>query len=402
MKTTATDKELGRLRLQQRRLVSIRDAVKYLQKGSGIEHQAALCKELRNNAAKFIKDCNIKNAKEKEAKDYMEDDGNTYLHNYITLTKLASDYEKRCSKLDEDIIHRVRQDSKNELNKKTSHRKISSIIKGPKAQPLRVFQRPGSGTYTTDEAEIDEIARKAWDSVYDGNTDEIDKVVANFMKKYDKYIFKAKEFKVEKLKWEDVKTACTSNIETAGGLDAWTKRDLAWISDKGFQWLTRWFTKIEKTKKWPEAQTKARAVFLCKDPKDAGNPMAYRILKITSSLYRIWASVRMKDMEAWVLTWADKCMFAGIPGAGAEEGWYLTQLDFELKRLAGIQITAGSIDIFKCFDQILRPLIIELAKAAGMPSDILDTYEQFVENMSIMMQVGNSLGVEHKHKCSIP
>ena len=75
-------------------------------------------------------------------------------------------------------------------------------------------------------------------------------------------------------------------------------------------------------------------------------------------------------------------MFAGIPGAGAEEAWYLTQLDFELKRLTNSHIAAGSIDVYKCIDQIVRPLAIDLARKAGMPTSILDTYSAFKHNYS--------------------
>ena len=78
-----------------------------------------------------------------------------------------------------------------------------------------------------------------------------------------------------------------------------------------------------------------------------GNPMAYRILKITSALYRLWATLRMQHLEKWISTWADPAMFAGVSGAGAEEGWYLTQLDLELKRTTGAEITAASIDVYK-------------------------------------------------------
>ena len=76
--------------------------------------------------------------------------------------------------------------------------------------------------------------------------------------------------------------------------------------------------------------THAKAVFLSKDHKDTGNPLAYRILKITSVMYRLWASVRVRNLETWIATWADPAMFAGVPGAGAEEGWYTTQLDLEI------------------------------------------------------------------------
>ena len=162
-------------------------------------------------------------------------------------------------------------------------------------------------------------------------------------------------------------------------------------------WLAKWFQSIERTKAWPEALTRARAVFLSKDADDLGNPMAYRILKITSMLYRVWASVRIKNLEPWVMSWADKAMFAGIPGAGAEEAWYLTQLDIEIKRLTNSHITTGSIDVFKCFDQVVRPLIIDLARQAGMPLQVLETYEAFQADLTVLNQVGGNLGKPHQH-----
>ena len=77
------------------------------------------------------------------------------------------------------------------------------------------------------------------------------------------------------------------------------------------------------------------------------------------------------------------------------------QLDFEIKHLTGAHTTAASIDVFKCFDQIVRPLVYELARIAGMPTNILKTYEAFQQQLVIHNQVGNTLGKAHQHKCSI-
>ena len=81
---------------------------------------------------------------------------------------------------------------------------------------------------------------------------------------------------------------------------------------------------IEDTNEWPEDQRQARAVFLCKDDNKAQDPMIYRIIKISSTFYRIYGSVRMRNLQDWTERWATKNMFAGVPGVGAEEGWYLT------------------------------------------------------------------------------
>ena len=95
-------------------------------------------------------------------------------------------------------------------------------------------------------------------------------------------------------------------------------------------------------------------------------------------------------------------MFAGVPGAGAEEGWYLTQLDLELIQATGGEVTAASIDVYKCFDQILRPLVVALAKAAGMPTNILLAYEAYQQDLVIHNQIGPAIGQPHRHRCSIP
>ena len=165
--------------------------------------------------------------------------------------------------------------------------------------------------------------------MYNGNVAHTTELVDKFFTKYQHHIHTAPAQAIQAIAWQDIKHAITHGASTAGGLDAWTKQDLRWVSDLGLQWLAKCYHSIEQHQHWPSSMTKARAAFLNKDPDDAGNPMAYRILKITSVLYRLWGSVRLKNLESWITSWADPAMFAGVPGAGAEEGWYTTQLDME-------------------------------------------------------------------------
>ena len=186
------------------------------------------------------------------------------------------------------------------------------------------------------------------------------------MVKYRKYIYNQNEEQIQPLDWRDVKFAC-NKTNSAEGLDVWTKKELHMISDEGFKWITQWLQLIEDTNEWQKAQRQARAVFLCKDDNKAQDTMSYRIIKINSTFYRAYGSVRMKNLQQWTEKWATKNMFAGAPGVGAEEGWYITQIAFETLRLQGEEITDGSIDVYKCFDQINRKLVYQLAKQAGMP-----------------------------------
>jgi hypothetical protein len=52
----------------------------------------------------------------------------------------------------------------------------------------------------------------------------------------------------------------------------------------------------------------------------------------------------------WVQQWANKHLYAGVPGLGAADGWYNTSLLLELYMLKGIPFVGGAVDIMKCFD----------------------------------------------------
>ncbi len=107
-------------------------------------------------------------------------------------------------------------------------------------------------------------------------------------------------------------------------------------------------------------------------------------------------------MAKWIESWREEAMFSGMPGVGAEDCAYLTALDIELKKLCQAGVTIGSIDVYKCFDQLLRPLILQLAEVAGMPKQVLRAYGSFIENMSIMFQLSGALGEAHEDRTSIP
>ena len=103
--------------------------------------------------------------------------------------------------------------------------------------------------------------------------------------------------------------------------------------------------------------TRARAAFLAKDPNDELNPLAYRVLLMLSGTYRMWSKTRLRHMQPWVQSWTLPEMYAGVEGKGAEDAAYATALLGEWCELTNTDFSGGSADIFKCFDQIVRPLL---------------------------------------------
>ena len=75
--------------------------------------------------------------------------------------------------------------------------------------------------------------------------------------------------------------------------------------------------------------------------------------------------------------WDDVGLNAGVPGKSATDAWHATALDIEFAQTKGLAFAGGSLDIYKCFDQLNRDLIYRLAARAGMPTGIFHAYKQF-------------------------
>ena len=91
-----------------------------------------------------------------------------------------------------------------------------------------------------------------------------------------------------------------------------------------------------------------------------------------------------------------------MPANGAEDAWWRTSLEHEVARLQGKEITGGSADIYKCFDQIQRRLLKRLLEESGFPQRILEPYMRYLEQLTIYNTLAGTLGEPHRRKCSIP
>ena len=70
--------------------------------------------------------------------------------------------------------------------------------------------------------------------------------------------------------------------------------------------------------------------------------------------------------------------------------------------LCGEQITGGAVDIYKCFDQICRPLLHRVMSLSGFPPALLRTYQNFHENLVFHNSLASTLGLPHTRRCGIP
>ena len=95
---------------------------------------------------------------------------------------------------------------------------------------------------------------------------------------------------------------------TAGSLDGWGWRELKVLPVSCYDGLARILTKVEDVGVWPEGLLDAYIAMIPKSDGDATR-LRQRPLSVLLIAYRIWASVRMLQLEGWFRSWVPGSVF---------------------------------------------------------------------------------------------
>ena len=399
-----------RILKQARRIKSILDVSLIYHKTASSDtiKRMRLLSELHNSFA-ALKANDVETDGNGEIIQHINSNLNSFKLNPFQMMRAYERNTKTFETLKLKTIQNRKQKRRDELNDANSHKQISKILKNNAAAPMDALKRPKEvdsekpkGSLATDHEEIDTILRDIWKDITDGAPGDLHLRASMFVQKYEKYMIKLPEFQIGELSYESFIKCCRVSTSSAAGMDGWAPKDLALLSNLALELLVDMLREIENGAEWPKTIKTTRAVFLSKDPSDTQNPLAYRILKISSAIQRRWATTRNRDLKKWIEQWDHKAINAGVPFKGAVDAWYNTALQNELHLNNENEIAGGSVDIYKCFDQINRELLEKIALAAGMPKKICAAYFRFINDLDCRFQTGNKLGKTHQTRCSIP
>ena len=146
---------------------------------------------------------------------------------------------------------------------------------------------------------------------------------------------------MEPLTGEELQMAATNATESAAGGDQWGPGDIKLFSSVAFERIAEMLNAVESGEQWPQEMQHSSAAFMAKDEEDKLNPLAYRVLLMLPSIYRLWGRTRLGHLQPWIAQWATPEMFVGIEGQGAEEAAYSTALLLEHCRVTGEDFSGG-------------------------------------------------------------
>lgn len=91
-----------------------------------------------------------------------------------------------------------------------------------------------------------------------------------------------------------------------------------------------------------------------------------------------------------------------MEGQGATYAAYEIAINLELHRFRKEDFGGGAADIFKCLDQINRPLVYKLLKEARLLGMVLTAYKSFQDSFKVRNTIAGVIGKEYKKISSIP
>ena len=107
--------------------------------------------------------------------------------------------------------------------------------------------------------------------------------------------------------------------------------------------------------------------------------LGQRLPSVLPTVYRVWASARMSELDGWFRSWVPDSVFSAGGGRGSVEAWYATALDIE-EVLAGatdFDVHLFVADVIKSFDTVERGILDRVLSSLGLPGWFRNAYFEY-------------------------
>ena len=180
---------------------------------------------------------------------------------------------------------------------------------------------------------------------------------------------------------------------TAGGLDGCGWRELEVLPVSCYDGLARILSKVEDVGVWPDGLLDAYIAMIPKTDGDA-TPLGQRPLSVLPSVYRVWASVRMGQLDGWFMSWVPDSVFSAGGGRGSVEAWYTSVLDIEevLSGASDSHLHLLVADVIKSFGTVDRSILDRVLSSLRLPGWFRHAYFKYHAHVRLRFKLASGLG----------
>ena len=160
----------------------------------------------------------------------------------------------------------------------------------------------------------------------------------------------------------------TLPLGKAGGLDGWAGEELRLWPGALVKALAELLRAVERLGRWPSGLGESAVCMLPKPGTDQSDPANRRPITLLPVVYRVWARLRLRAVDAWRASW--DTAVADAPKGADGQAWDLS-CDLGLASGSGEAVGGVSTDFQKFYDTVRLPLVGRVLRAARWPEPLL-------------------------------
>ena len=176
-------------------------------------------------------------------------------------------------------------------------------------------------------------------------------------------------------------TIAKKRTRAAPGLDGITRADLQTLPDSLHVEIIRLLHKAEASGEWPEQAMHGAIHALAKKP-EAATVTEYRPVTVLPLIYRCWATIRAKEMLAFIATIAPPEMMGNLPGRSSPQVWYSLQAMIERSLYEDGSQNGMVTDLVAAFNGLPREPIFRAAVQIGVSSQVVRAWAAAVTGVT--------------------
>ena len=158
--------------------------------------------------------------------------------------------------------------------------------------------------------------------------------------------------------------------KSAVGMDGVHRDDLLHMPSHLKAQLLTLIDRVERSGEWPE-QLLHGGVFSLEKRPGASQVHEFRPITILPTVYRIWSTIRSREMITFLSSFAPTHLFGNVKGRSSVNMWWAAQALAE-QAMYDNQVAVGVIaDLQKAFNTLPRAPLFRLAVKLGIPNRIL-------------------------------
>ena len=180
---------------------------------------------------------------------------------------------------------------------------------------------------------------------------------------------------------------------TATSVDGWAAVDLKAMHLKVWDLPAELLGRVEELGVWPDRLAEG---FISLVPKGEGaEALKLRPLSVLSTVYRLWAGLRLRDAMRWQESWIHAEAYGFRTGRSAEDAAAVLLTLLELARATGRSLSGNGLDYKKCFDLVPQRIALRLAQefrmAPGALRAVRGMYRQLRRAFKVLGCLGDRL-----------